>query len=442
MAAQFSAYSSDGSHRPRRRAWGWWLLGLSIMTMIGWFATGPLLALRSIQEGQSDQLGLFGFVGKIVSSAQLKGEAEGRINVLLLGIGGKGHPGGTLSDTIQVVSINPKEKQVAILSLPRDMRVSIPGAGVNKLNYAHAYGELNPKTGGGPQVARQVVSTVLDIPIHYYVRMDFTGFEKLVDALGGVDVFVDKAINDPFYPAPDMIRYDPFRISAGQHHMDGDTALKYVRSRETTSDFDRSRRQMQMLQAIRDRAISLDILVNPRKVNELAGILGDHVRTDMATWEIARMVDVAAREGSSYAVATRVLSSGAGEPLVAVNEGGYFLVPRTGNFKEIQDIANNIFINAFVSEEKARIELVNASGNTQRFSQLVSLLRTQGYVIAATRTAPVAETTIVDYSSGAKPNTLKLLAKQFNVTAQSEARPSGSSVDIQVVVGADYQGDA
>ena len=436
----YSVYSSNQPVPRKRRRWIWWLLGLSVVVLLGWFVAGPILALRQIQEPGADS-SLFGFVGKIVSSAQLKGEKDGRINILLLGVGGKDHPGGTLADTIQLVSINPKTKQVALLSIPRDLRVTIPGAGVNKINYAHAYGELNPKTGGGPAVTRQVVSQVLDQPIHYYVRMDFDGFVKLVDALGGVDIDVEKAINDPFYPAPDMIRYDPFKISAGQQHLDGKTALKYVRSRETTSDFDRSRRQQQMLQALKERALSLNILANPKKVNEIAAILGNHVRTDFATWEIARAIEVATRDVGGYSLVTRVLSSGTGEPLVPVNDGGYFLVPRTGNFKEIQRIAANIFTEPLLKEEGAKIEVVNASGKSSLLSEVVTSLKNEGYTVLASRTSSstISETTIYDYTNSGKPDTAKLLAQRFDVKVTSQTKPSNTTADFSVVLGTDFK---
>lgn len=442
MSIHYSVYTSDQpvpQKRKRRRIW--WLLGFAFVALIGWFAAGPILALRKIQDPQDGGQSFLGFIGNIVSGAQLKGEADGRINVLLLGVGGKNHPGGTLADTIQVVSINTKDKQVAILSIPRDLRVTIPGAGTNKINYAHAYGELNPKTGGGPAVIRQVVASVTGLPIHYYVRLDFEGFSKLVDALGGVDITVEKAINDPFYPAADMIRYDPFSISAGQHHMNGETALKYVRSRETTSDFDRSKRQQQMLEALKDRALTLNILANPRKVNEIAAILGQHVRTDLTTWEITRVVELAAREVKSYSLITRVLSSGSGEPLVGVNEGGYYLVPRTGNFKEIQDIAKNIFTEFAISQERAAIEIVNASGKSATLTSVATSLKNQGYNVVKTRTAESTQATsaLINYSGGTKPNTLKLLAQRFSVKASTQTKPNGSTIDISLILGTDYR---
>lgn len=443
MPGYLSVYTSDGTHRPSRRRWIWWLVGLAIIALLGWYVLGPFSALRKIQESDSaaGSGSFFGFLGNIVSGRQLAGEAEGRVNILLLGVGGSNHPGGTLADTIQLVSVNTKTKQVAVMSIPRDLRVTIPGAGVNKINYAHAYGELSSKTtGGGPAVTKKVVSTILDLPIHYYVRMDFEGFTKLVDALGGVDIFVEKAINDPFYPAPDMIHYDPFKIAAGWHHMDGATALKYVRSRETTSDFDRSRRQQQMLQALKERALSLNILVSPKKVNEIASILGNHVRTDLATWEIARAIELASRDAGSYTIITRVLAVGPEEPLMSVNDGGYYLVPRTGNFKEIQTITENIFTEPLLKEEAAKIEIVNASGDARLLLELSTTLKNQGFTVTSARTAreTSGKTTLFDYSGGTKPKTGELLAKQFGVVATSHTKPSSSAVDFTVIVGTDY----
>lgn len=442
----YSSYNSDNRPPRKLRLWSWWwMLGLVPIVLIVWFAAGPILSLRKIHDAEENGGPSFlGFLGKIVSQAQLKGESEGRINILLLGVGGKDHPGGTLADTIQLASINTKTRQVALLSIPRDLRVTIPGVGVDKINYAHAWGEMNPKTGGGPAVIKKVVAEILDQPVHYWVRLDFDGFVKLVDTLGGIDVYVEKPINDPFYPAPDMIRYDPFKITAGPHHLDGKTALKYVRSRETTSDFDRSKRQQQVMGAIKERVLSLNVLANPKKVNEIAKILGEHLKTDLAAWEITRVVEIAAREVSSYTVITRVLSSGAGEPLVAVNEAGYYLVPRTGNFKEIQRIAKNIFTEPLIKEEQAKIEVINASGKSKILSEIVAGLKNEGFTIAGSRTAPstLSETILFDYSKGSKPNTSRLLAERFGLTPRPETNPQKEGVDFSLVIGSDFAGES
>jgi LCP family protein required for cell wall assembly len=425
-----------------KRPWKLIIFGilLFIFSVFGGFALRVVLALKNISTPNDNQAPAFS-LPNLFSPGELKGEGDGRINILLLGVGGTNHPGGNLADTIQVVSIDPKNKQLAMLSLPRDLLVSIPGAGSNKINYAHAYGEQNPqKTGGGPKLMKEVVGNVLDLPIHYYARIDFQGFEKIVDALGGIDIYVEKSINDPFYPAPDMIRYQPFSISAGQHHLDGKTALKYSRSRETTSDFDRSRRQQQVLQAIKNKALSLGVVGNPAKIAELAQIVGVHFRTNLSTVEIARGLELS-RDASQYKIVSKVLDNSPGGLLVSVNEGGYFLKPRSGNFKEIQRLAHEIFAEPYVTSEQAKIEVVNASGSTQTLSEAVSLLRTYGYTVASQRTSgEVVERTIIyDYSAGTKPYTVNFLSQRFSVSVSLQTRPQNSAADLAFVIGKDFK---
>jgi len=232
------------------------LIGLGVGSWVGYTANRALKKITD-DSGNSNS-SLFSFLGDFDSN-NLKGKAQGRTNILLLGMGGKNHPGGMLTDTMIVLSINYSEKKIGLISVPRDLWVPIPGFGSAKINEAYADGEKNntaqKTTGGGGTLASRTVENILGIPIHYYVSADFDGFKKAVDTLGGVDIYVEKPIYDPFYPAANMINYDPFKIDAGQHHMDGALALKYARSRETTSDFDRSRRQQQVMSAMKDKKI-------------------------------------------------------------------------------------------------------------------------------------------------------------------------------------------
>lgn len=308
-----------------------------ILISIGFYA---LAQTRKVFDGNRNFLS---FLGDI-SGSQLKGEADGRINILILGVGGAKHPGGSLADTIQLVSINIAKNQAAIVSIPRDLGVTIPVAGFNKINYAHAYGEQNPKqTGGGGAIMKKTVNQILDLPIHYYARLDFAGFEKLVDALGGLTVNVEKPLNDSFFPASNMVDFEPFSLKAGIQKLNGKTALKYARSRETTSDFDRSRRQQQVLKAMAEKATSLGILANPAKIVEIVKIIGEHFRTDLTVTELEKLIKVV-KKIDRNALKTKVLDTSAEGLLISSSNGeGYYLAPKTGNFKEIQSMVKNIF---------------------------------------------------------------------------------------------------
>jgi LCP family protein required for cell wall assembly len=157
-----------------------------------YFGGKVLLAARHIISRNTGN-GAPALAGEI-DPTKLKGEGDGRINILMLGIGGPGHDGPYLSDTIMIMSIDPKTKDVAMLSVPRDLWVQIPGYGSAKVNAACAYGESEHYTGGCGALAKDTLSKILDIPIHYYIRVDFSAFRQAVDSVGGVDVNVEKAL--------------------------------------------------------------------------------------------------------------------------------------------------------------------------------------------------------------------------------------------------------
>lgn len=214
---------------------------------------------------------------------------DGRFTMAIVGIGGDNHPGAYLTDSIQVISIDTINKTMTTTSVPRDLYVSIPGYGRAKINAVYTYAEQQ-KVGSGGTVLKQVLSNVLGYTVSNFAMVDFAGAKELVDAIGGIDVDVPKAIYDPFFPADDTIHYAPFSISAGPHHMNGTTALQYARSRETTSDFDRSARQQIIMKAIRDKALSVGVLTNPKTLSDILTTLGKHLKTDLQVDEIHKLV--------------------------------------------------------------------------------------------------------------------------------------------------------
>lgn len=185
-----------------------------------------------------------------------------RFTVLLMGWDrrpGDSTSGAYRTDTMMLISLDPVTRTIGVLSIPRDLYVTVPGySQYQRVNAAYVLGELT-RPGYGPELAMQTVQLNLGIRVHDYVVADFNTFITVVDAIGGIDVDVPQTINDPEYP--DMhYGYDPFYITAGRHHLDGATALKYARTRHGSSDFRRAERQQQVLMAIRERVTSLDNL--------------------------------------------------------------------------------------------------------------------------------------------------------------------------------------
>lgn len=414
-------------------------VAILVLGILVWVGVGAYAAVsKIITKNQGNAAPFLSFLGD-VSANKLQGEGDGRINILLLGVGGAGHPGGQLADTIMVASIDPQNKKIALLSIPRDLYVKIDGNGMDKINAGHAYGENNKqKTGGGPEVMKKTVSTILDLPIHYYIRADFDGFTKLIDALGGITVNVEKPLSDPLYPAKNMIDYDPLYIKAGTQNFNGATALKFARSRETTSDFDRAHRQQLVLAAAKNKALTLGILANPQKISDIMKILGDHVRTDLQIGEMERLVSIM-KDVDTTNMVTKVLDNSADGPLVSSNVcGGYCLVPKTGNYKEIQRIAHEIFSDPYLAKEKARLEVINATGSVGEAKTVQDMLVSYGYNVVKIDTGKeVSKSIIYDYSGGKNSYTVEFLKKRFNASVQNQPAKA-DNIDLTLVLGKDY----
>lgn len=165
------------------------------------------------------------------------------------------------TDTILVISIDPATRSIGMLSIPRDTHVEVPGyEGLRKINTACVIGNLEAP-GNGPFLTMQTIQYNFGIRVNEYMLINFDAFISIIDRIGGVEVEVAQTIDDPLYPDA-FYGYDPFYIEAGTHLLDGATALKYARSRNTTDDIDRGRRQQQLIFAMRDRVLSLDQVDN------------------------------------------------------------------------------------------------------------------------------------------------------------------------------------
>ena len=208
---------------------------------------------------------------------------ERQINILLLGsderIDGVEPP---RTDTMLLLTLDLRRQTAGMISLPRDLWVPIPGYNLtSKINTAYAIGEQRGYPLGGPQLAKDTVSSFIGQPVQFYLQADFNGFVRFVDEIGGVTINVPQTIHDPEYPTSDY-GYQTFHLEAGQHTLDGQTALKYARTRNMDSDYGRAARQQQLIQAIVDKVFAADMLPTliaraPQLVNAAWG----SVRTDM-----------------------------------------------------------------------------------------------------------------------------------------------------------------
>jgi len=213
-----------------------------------------------------------------------------RTNILLLGVGGGDHPGADLTDSIMLISTHIDSGDTVLLSLPRDIWVeSLKG----KLNSIYRLGE-SKKPGAGLTLVKSAASEIINQPIHSAVLLDFSGFEKAIDVIGGITVNIPRGFLDPKYPIPgketvqpESERYQNLTFEAGIQHMDGATALKYVRSRhaegEEGTDYARSQRQQRVALALKDKLLSVKILFNPSQLRQLYKIFTESVITDLSS---------------------------------------------------------------------------------------------------------------------------------------------------------------
>lgn len=207
-------------------------------------------------------------------------------NLVVMGVDYRPGDASWRTDTIMVVAIDSRANQVGVLGIPRDLYVEIPGYGLGRINQADFIGETSDYEGGGQALLRRVISETLGIPTRHYVRIKMEGLVRLVDTLGGVIVVLDCPLYErtPNDASPNGVV--DWSLPAGPALLDGESAKKFATYRYATSDFGRARRQQQLIWAIRDRALQLDII--PR-IPELWKAFADMFSTDLGVLDIVKL---------------------------------------------------------------------------------------------------------------------------------------------------------
>ncbi|MDP3997887.1 MAG: LCP family protein [bacterium] len=339
----------SNSRLPSRPAKKHWPRRFFILLIIVILFSGGVFGYKILAAGNKISSAERSLIGQIkdlflVGDKQLKGEADDRINVMLIAIGGAGHSGENLADTVMIASLRPSDNRVSLLSIPRDLYVQVPGQDYyTRINAVHAHGE-SQKEGQGPEMLRGLVEEVTGLPIHYYGRVDFTAFKQIVDAVGGIDITIPNGFYDYWHKID-------FR--AGTEKMDGERALAYVRARYIEGpeggDFKRTTRQQQVLMAIQEKVFSVNTAFDFAGLNKILNSLSDNVRTDMQLWEMKRFYEIA-RQVKHDNISSTVLTTGPTAPLVGATEilgdtPASVLKTKTGDFSEIQSIAAGLFDN-------------------------------------------------------------------------------------------------
>lgn len=341
-----------------------------------------------------------------------------KVNILLLGNAGGKHDGADLTDTIMVATIDPQSKRINLISLPRDLWLQDSQL---KVNAIYAYGK---KQGQGLKTSKEKIGNILGLPIHHAVRIDFNGFIRAIDELGGIDVEVEKSFDDYLYPitgkendlcgltelekefseeeakslnielgkrkvfidlsgkiATDAAvedngykyfacRYEHLSFEKGIANMDGETALKFVRSRHGTngegSDFARAKRQQKVLEAVREKVLSVETLVNPNRIAGVINALGQSFETDIPIIDVLDLYSVVKRVST---VNSYILGGSGGESLFIHPQpsgygGAWVLTPKGGDFTIVQNYIKDI-INGEVNNNESTIKPKESSSSAR-----------------------------------------------------------------------------
>lgn len=260
-----------------------------------------------------------------------------RWDILILGE----QPLGGLTDSIMVLSFEKKTEKIALFSVPRDLWVSIPGYGMHKINETYKRGKTNDKNGGGLKLAKEVVSDVTGLEIDFAVIVDIYALKEVVDTMDGIEVYGTQSFFADFYGYKANIR-------KGINYLNGSEALAYIGSRKIGSDFGRMERQQKTLVAIKDKAFSAGFLARPDKIWSIFSSLERHIKTDLPPSQIkdvAQMVsslEIEDMEQTVFNTSNYLYSTHS-------NGGAYILLPKAGDFSEIQDECQNIFTEQEVS---------------------------------------------------------------------------------------------
>lgn len=256
-----------------------------------------LHATQNIYEFEnSSSAGIIGQFKEIIlpSNTPLRSDKDGRINILVLGIAGPGHGGENLTDTIIILSIPQDRKSITINSIPRDLYVELPENNYwSKINSVYTYyGSKNdPKQ--GIKALSEEVKKVSGLSPNYYAMLDFDGFKKLIDAVGGIDYTLTEDLYDPTFPDSAQ-GYEPLSLKAGAYHLDGSLALKLARSRHTIKgDFSRIDRQHQIMKLLQQKLEDKKIWNNLFAVSEIFDILSDNIKTNITFAEIQKLNEIA-----------------------------------------------------------------------------------------------------------------------------------------------------
>ncbi len=362
-------------------------------------------------------------------------------NFLLLGSDTTNPVNAGRTDVMVIVSVNRTAGTVSMLSIPRDLYVYIPGYRVYRINSAYGYGEYDGT--GGFKLLSETIRYNLGIEIDHYARVDFADFKNIVDALGGVEISVDCAIQDWRLKEPGLDQtveenWQKFTLPVGVYQMDGDLALWYARSRKTSSDFDRGRRHQALLRALLARIRSLNLM---SQLSDIWPQVSDTVQTDIGLDDMINLAPLALSLDStriaSYTFRPNIETKSWRSP-----EGSDVLVPVREAIRTLEQQMIEPPTEHQLVRENSRVEIVNATGNASLGQVAADRLAWEGFAPHISEESPVyqAHTTIYDFSGQNKGSSLSALEAALRVDSSHVvvSPDPNRSVDFRVVLGGSY----
>ncbi len=345
----------------------------------------------------------------------LEGEELGSANILLLGIGGSGHDGPYLSDTMILTQIKLNSGQAVLTSIPRDYQVKLDRIGYRKINAAFSEGYMKNKDWNeAGALARQVVADLSGLAVPYFAVIDFAGFEKAINQLGGIQINVPATFTDYQYPDGLGGYLPPQTFKQGNQTFNGSRALIYARSRHAAgnqgSDFARSTRQQQVLESVKDKVLELNLLADSGTITKLMKTFAENFHTNLTPGQILRLAKIAQTEHFEAVSSNLNPETGLVCPYITEETQAYVLVPCPG--KTSQDI-KNFFQNALtfgqVTKEKAVVWIAAKNPNSFSYRKVAKYFEQAGITVWPINYPDVEPESSIVYTINSKPATEQFL---------------------------------
>lgn len=387
------------------------------------------------------------------SSIKLTGEDLGQVNILLLGMGGEGHDGPYLTDTMILAQIRPDLGEITLTHIPRDYLVSLPGnLGDRKINAAFAEGYYKTRdwdTAG--KWARQTVETMSGLTIPYFAVVDFSGFETAIDKVGGIDVRIDRTFTDYKYPDKKNGYLPPVTFKEGEEHMSGERALIFSRSRHAAgpegSDFARGQRQQKVIDAFKAKAFSLNLVTDAGKINDLVTVFADHFHTNMSPGEMFRVYTLVREKNMQTATLSLDPETRLVCPLILESNGAYVLTPCPGKSEEdIKAYFKSSFQLTKLTQEESVVWLATSTGDKAAYQTAYRKLTNAGLTVFELSYSKDNLPETVYFQNNPKPATAEYIKKTLEAVEATEPPPGvripKDRVDVVVILGTNAKAES